>query len=106
MDERDVLGRFKSGRIEPQDVKEKRCSGWKRSWRKRDDYHGLVVSPLHNVWRSFRFTIKGKKAGYSSEWKDFVAFYVDMESSYFDGARLIRVDKSKPFCKENCRWGT
>lgn len=61
---------------------------------------------FYNSWRSFRHTEKGKKIGNSLEWNSFEKFYEDMHETYFDGARLVRLDKSKNFCKENCKWCT
>lgn len=59
---------------------------------------------VYNAFRSFRYTEKGKKIGWSEEWTKFENFYNDMRDSYIDGYRLIRVDKSKPFSKDNCKW--
>lgn len=76
------------------------------AWKKRNDYHNMTGTPIHNTWRSIRFTLKGKKAGCCDEWGDFTAFYVDMEDSYFDGSLLRRLDRTKPYSKDNCKWAT
>jgi hypothetical protein len=40
-------------------------------------------------------------------WRDsFAAFVSDMDGSYLDGCTLDRVDNSKGYCKENCKWST
>lgn len=59
---------------------------------------------IFNSWRSFRYTDKGKKAGWSEQWNNFQNFYNDMKDSYVEGYRLIRIDKTKPFSKDNCKW--
>ena len=59
-----------------------------------------------NSWRAFRYTEKGKKIGNSPEWDDFNQFIEDMFPTYEKGLRLGRIDKNKPFSKENCRWLT
>lgn len=57
-----------------------------------------------NSWRAFKYTKKGKLAGNCKRWDDFCNFYNDMFDTYSNGKRLCRIDKSKPFCKENCIW--
>ena len=64
----------------------------------------LFGTNFHNVWRSFRFTTKGRQAGHSAEWSKFAQFKADMYESYIPGTRLSRIDKTKPFSKENCIW--
>lgn len=59
---------------------------------------------IFNSWRSFRYSQKGKNIGWSEDWDNFENFYNDMKDSYVDNYRLIRVDKNKPFSKENCKW--
>jgi len=59
---------------------------------------------FHNSWRSMNYTEKGKKIG--CKWSTFEDFATDMMDSYKDGLKLGRLDKSKPFSKENCRWMT
>jgi len=77
----------------------------KEGWKNRAAYtNGMAGTKLHNVWRAFRFTIKGKKWGCSKEWEDFNTFVRDMKDSYYDGATLCREDKSKPFSADNCFW--
>src|ERR1035437_5330400 len=60
---------------------------------------------LNNSWRGFRYTLKGKKIGFSDSWKIYENFVQDMgypEKSL----KLSRIDKNKPFSKENCVWDT
>jgi hypothetical protein len=77
----------------------------KESWKKRAAFtNGMAGTKLHNIWRSFRFTVKGKKWGCSKEWEDFNTFVRDMGGSYYDGATLCRKDKTKPFSVTNCFW--
>ena len=104
---RNNKGQFVLGRTETAQEKEKRIDASKVAWKEREDYIGdLRFSPLYNVWRSFKFTEKGRKAGYSKEWNDFKAFFKDMSGGYCKGFRLGRLDKSQPFSKDNCKWMT
>ncbi len=76
-----------------------------QSWKQREDYtHGLAGTPIHNTWRAMMFTIKGKKVGVSEAWHKFNDFANDMLPTYKEGLRIYRLDKSKPFSKENCIW--
>lgn len=42
----------------------------------------------------------------SEEWMDFKNFHGDMHKTWFVGASIDRVDNSKGYSKENCRWVT
>jgi len=61
-------------------------------------------TPLFSSWRAFKYTEKGMKAGNDVKWDLFMTFYHDMVDSHFDGAVLCRLDKTKPFSKDNCIW--
>lgn len=63
-----------------------------------------VGTGIHNSWRSMRFTKKGKKVGTSKEWEIYANFRDDMLPTWRSGLILHRIDKSKPFSKENCFW--
>lgn len=65
---------------------------------------GMVGTKFYNCWRAFRFTIKGRNIGCSQSWESFDNFYHDMFSSYEVHKKLVRRDKTKPFCLENCFW--
>jgi len=74
-----------------------------QSWKKRLEYtDGLFGTKFHNIWRSFKFTIKGKKIGCSNDWNLFRNFKSDMYQLYVEGMSLYRKDKKAPFSKENC----
>lgn len=78
-----------------------------QAWKLRQDYsHGLAGTKIHNTWRAMRFTIKGKKIGICDDWLKFNNFVLDMLPSYNDGMIINRMDKTKPFSKENCLWVT
>lgn len=56
---------------------------------------------LYNMWRAFRFTDKGKKAGNSEEWNDFRVFYNDTRPFYREDLVFRRKDTTKPYSKDN-----
>lgn len=98
-------GRFVVGRIETKEQKLKRISNLTKSWKSRKDYIGDIKNPkIYNCWRSFMFTIKGKNIGCSEEWKSYKNFYNDVIDTYLDDLSLARIDKSKPFSKDNFIW--
>lgn len=61
---------------------------------------------IYNSWRAIRYTQKGKKIGNSKEWDDFINFFNDVKGDYKKGLRLARLDKTKPFSKNNFIWVT
>lgn len=42
----------------------------------------------------------------SEEWQDFEVFYADMKESHKEGLSIDRIDNSKGYSKENCKWST
>jgi hypothetical protein len=101
-DSRDKKGRFVKGRIEDVLMREKRLESLRIASKNRSDYLGeLKKHPLYNIWRSFRFTKKGKKIGNNPEWDKFKDFYTDVLPFYEEGKRFNRKDVSKPFSKDN-----
>jgi len=60
--------------------------------------------PIYSTWRSIKFTDKGKRAGCTKNWSTFLEFKEDVLSAWKAGCQLRRVDKSKPYSKENTRW--
>lgn len=105
--------RNKKGQFIPGDKKESleerryRFAKMKESWKNRANYIRDIKDPkLYNIWRSFRFSKKGKKAGNCKEWNSYRTFYNEMFPSYEPGKRLVRLDKTKPFSKINCVWAT
>lgn len=102
MEDRNDKGQFVKGRIEAPLVQKKRLDALKASVEKRKGYLGELKShPLYNIWRSFRFTQKGKKSGNSEQWDDFKTFYGDVLPSYEVGKRFNRVDITKPYSRDN-----
>lgn len=102
---RSSKGQFLPGHTPTPEEKAAILIATKEAWKKRDNYSGgLVGTKFHNAWRSFRFTLKGKRIGCSKEWEQFNTFKNDMMPSYVEGYSLIRRDKTKPFSKENCLW--
>ena len=102
---RNPKGQFEKGRKESIQEKEVRIKSLVSSWKNREDYIGDIKHPkIYNCWRSFMFTLKGKKIGCSEDWRDFRKFYADVIETYEENLVFSRIDKSKPFSKENFMW--
>lgn len=65
-------------------------------------------NPMYTCWGNIRHRNKGNiQESWAVEKGDgFRSFCKDMGATYFEGAYLIRVDKTKPFTKDNCKWET
>ena len=79
--------------------------------------HGMSNHRMYKIWQQMKNrcnnqkNIKykyygGKGISYDSNWKTFSGFYYDMKENYKDGLTLDRIDNSKGYYKDNCRWVT
>lgn len=79
--------------------------------------HGKTRTPAHNTWSLMRQRCNNpndkdyKNYGargvtVCSEWLSFDAFYADMGDPPAKGMTLDRIDNSKGYFKENCKWST
>lgn len=77
------------------------------SWKNRKDYKGYDKSKgsLFNSWRAKIYSKKGINAGFPEKWRTLEGFKEDVLEGWEHGKVLLRVDKTKPYSKENCFWG-
>lgn len=79
--------------------------------------HNLHEHPLYAVWNSMlqRCNNTNQKSfkDYGAHnitvdpnWKLFINFYRDMKDSYLEGLSIDRIDVTKGYSIENCRWAT
>lgn len=85
--------------------------------RNRDNYHGMQYTPEYGSWSRMKercnnptsasFDTYGTKGiTVCKEWEDnFLKFYEDMGKCP-DGFSIDRIDLTKGYYKENCRWGS
>ena len=118
MEKRDIKGRFLKGRKLTHEEKQIQSELTKKSWSKRTAFHGMYKTKIYNSWRSMKNRCDGtsskecnskyydKGITYCDEWKDFKNFYKDMHATHKDGLQLDRIDNSKGYSKQNCRWVT
>jgi len=77
--------------------------------------HNQSKTNFYKVWlsmktrcnnpKSNRFAYYGGKGiKYDPLWESFEGFYKDMHEGYQDGLTLDRLDSSKDYSKDNCRW--
>ena len=78
--------------------------------------HGMINTPTYVSWTVMksRCTDKnvlkypsygGRGIAFCTEWEFFINFYNDMGDRP-EGKTLDRIDNSKGYCKENCKWST
>lgn len=102
---KDNKGRFLKGHKSTREETIKKAVSLSKSWEKRKSFIKDIKNPkIYNSWRSFKFTTKGVKIGNSKEWDDYRNFYNDVIETYNKDYGLFRLDKSKPFSKDNFIW--
>ena len=75
--------------------------------------HGMSRTRPYGIWNSMRRRCNNPDARlarwysgitYDSAWDKFENFWADMQDGYADNLTLDRIDSSKDYSKENCRW--
>jgi len=77
--------------------------------------HGMSRSRPYRIWRGLRSRCDNpdkrharwySDISYHPSWRMFENFWADMGDTYADGLTLDRIDSTKDYYKDNCRWVT
>lgn len=72
--------------------------------------HGMTGTRFHQFWSDLKFSRTNpaskdyRGVALCERWKEFENFKADMYDSYEEGMRLMLIEKSQPFSKDNCKW--
>lgn len=77
--------------------------------------HGMSETPLYSKWEGMRRRCNNpndvsyprygaKGITVSDSWNSFENFMLDMQDGFAVGMSLDRIDSTKGYSKENCRW--
>jgi hypothetical protein len=75
--------------------------------------HGMSNTRPYNIWRGMKSRCDNpdkrlvrwyNEISYEPRWADFQEFWNDMREGYADGLTLDRIDSTKNYCADNCRW--
>lgn len=79
-----------------------------RQQRSSEITHGETGTPLYKCWNNMLMRVKSndkyKTIEVCDKWHNYLGFKEDIGDTYFEGARLDRIDNLKGYNKDNCQW--
>lgn len=78
------------------------------------DTHGMCGTQIYRRWAGIKTRCKnkenptygGKGTDYDPRWESFENFYEDMAEGFSEDLEIDRIDVTKGYYKDNCRWVT